>query len=94
MNVALASTKEKHDCLQKIRIKVTRSAITIYLMVHRSHFYTCLLLVLRCSTLLGRALVTPIYVVPVNFVCLSVGLYIHNTIIYKCNTNLRRMYVL
>ena len=46
---------------------------------------------MRCiETLLGVSLSEPhIYVISVNFVCLSVGPYIHNMIIYKCYSNLQ-----
>ena len=47
-----------------------------------------------CFKVIGASLSEPhIYMISVNFVCLSVSLsvgpYVYNTIIYKCYSNLR-----
>ena len=42
------------------------------------------------ACVIGASMSEPhIYVMSVNFVCLSVGPYVHDTIIYKCYSNLR-----
>ena len=80
-----------------IRLVHTRSSnntsidIQFILTVHLD--YACALPSINLdlpNNLIGASLSEPhIYVIPVNFVCLSIGPYVYDTRMYKCYSNLR-----